>query len=144
MSRPDIRELIYNMLQMKFYICCKTLSNGILIQKSGCKNQKPRKFDFACQICTCQLLVYPKELQWLIATDVCYSDMETITNIDYQWVRNILNKIDTKQKKLKKVVSRLLKLITWEISQNYLKVLDLFQWKLNDYVLSKSTKLLKF
>ena len=36
------QELI-NMLQIKIYICCKTLSNCIKIQNSAFKNQKTRR-----------------------------------------------------------------------------------------------------
>ena len=36
------------------------------------------------------------ELQQVIVTNGCSSYMKTITDIRYQWVRNILNKIDTK------------------------------------------------
>ena len=31
------------MLQMKVYVCCKTSSNCIGIQKSGFKNQEPKR-----------------------------------------------------------------------------------------------------
>ena len=55
--------------------------------------------------------------------------METITDLGDQWIQNILNKIDTKQKKNRKEVSWLFSLITREIIQTIQNTQ--FQWKLN-------------
>ena len=55
--------------------------------------------------------------------------METITDLGDQWIQNILNKIDTKQKKNRKGVSWLFSLITREIIQTIQNTQ--FRWKLN-------------
>ena len=34
-------------------------------------------------------------------TDVCSSGMETITNLGDQWIRNILNKMETEEREFK-------------------------------------------
>ena len=38
----------------------------------------------------------------IVITDVCWSDMETIADLGNQWIRNILNKIETEEGKFKK------------------------------------------
>ena len=38
----------------------------------------------------------------IVITNVYYSDMETITDLGEQWIRNILNKIETEDRNFKK------------------------------------------
>ena len=103
-----------NKLQMKLYICCKTLSNRKRIKKKKAfKNQKPispflvaaggeRKTIKVIKVLLVKCAPISGITKAIVITDVCHVDMETITDLGDQWIRNILNKIETEEGKFKK------------------------------------------
>ena len=61
--------------------------------------------------------------------------METNTAVDDQWIRNILNKKETKQKKIQEKSPLAVLHGYLSIYLDLFTVLNLFQWKLDDWVL---------
>ena len=83
---------------MKVYICCKTLSNRIRIRESALKNLKPKTIKVMKVLCVkcAPVTVIAKGIVIAHNNRCLWSDMETITDFCDQWIRNILNKIETK------------------------------------------------
>ena len=106
------------MLEMKVYICCKTLSNHMRIQKACLKfrNRTLYLLTRAKQencwsnknsrvICAPVTAIVAERIVIAQSNRCCWSDMETITDSSDQWIRNNLNKIVTNRTKIKKGAS---------------------------------------
>ena len=106
------------MLETKVYICCKTLSNHIRIQKACLKfrNRTLYLLTRAKQencwsnknsrvICAPVTAIVAERIVIAQSNRCCWSDMETITDSSDQWIRNNLNKIVTNRTKIKKGAS---------------------------------------
>ena len=97
------------MLQMKIYICCKTVYQ---FKKKAFKNQKritpflvapggKRKSLKVIKVLLVKCASVTGITKAIVIKNVCSWDMETITNLGDQWIRVILNKIETEDGKLK-------------------------------------------
>ena len=85
------------MLQMKVYICCKTFSNRIRIQEKAFKNRKPATSFLVVpggkkntiKLIKVFLVECPPVTsinKAIVITDICQTDMETITELGDQWI----------------------------------------------------------
>ena len=124
-------------LEMKVYIYCKTLLNCTYeLKKNAFKNQNSRTTFLVGQGGKRKTIKVIKVLllnftpvtgitKGIVITDVYQTDMETISDLRDQWIRNILNKLEAEQGKLMKVPSDCFKYEACQTSKMFDKTLHL-------------------